>query len=308
MGVICSFGDAPGSPVVDKKTCSVCGACADICPVGVLAKGAEAIQVDNAVAFGCIARGHCMMVCPTGAVTVTGRRLSPHDLVDLPSKGDLATPEQLEALLLSRRSIRRFKQEEVSRELLDRVVAAAANAPMGIPPWNVGVVVFQGREKVRELAGDAAGLYARMLKLVDNPVGSLILRPFMKKATYEQWVSFILPLGRDIVKEREAGRDVMLYDAPTALLFHASPYADAADAFIPCTYAMIAAHALGLGTTMIGCLAPPLARNKNHLRKYGIPEGHQPKIVLILGHPAVHFQKAIRRPLHSVRYYEKALG
>jgi nitroreductase len=244
-----------------------------------------------------------MMVCPTGGIAVTGRRLSPQDLVDLPPEEVRATPEQVEALFLSRRSVRKFQEDEVPREVLDRVVAAAATAPMGIPPWDVGVVVFWGRDKVRELAKDTAQLYAGMLKYGDNAAASILLRPFLKRATYEQFRSFILPLGRKIVGEAKVGRDAVLHDAPAALLFHASPYADAADAFIPCTHAMIAAHALGLGTTMIGCLAPPLARNKDLLRKYGIPEGHQPKIALILGYGASHFRRAIRRPFHSVRYY-----
>ena len=46
--------------------------------------------------------------------------------------------------------------------------------------------------------------------------------------------------------------DLLFYGAPCVLLFHQSPYADPVDGHIACTYAMIAAESLGLGTCMIG--------------------------------------------------------
>jgi ABC-2 type transport system ATP-binding protein len=304
MGVTYSRGTEAGQPRVDRATCTVCGACATTCPTGTLVKGDDGIEVLPEATFGCIACAQCMLVCPTGSVTVTGRGLSPADVVELPPRGQRATTEQLEALLLARRSVRRFTPEPVAREALDRIVAAAAMAPMGIPPWEVGVVVFHGRDRVRTLARDTTDTYARMLRFIDNAPVRGLMSLVARKAAWEQMRSFILPLGRSLVEAAGRGRDDTLYDAPAALLFHTTPFADEADAVIACTYAMIAAEAAGLGTTMIGCVAPPLQRRKDVLRKYGVPEGNTPRIVLILGHPAVHFRKAIRRSFLGVSYFE----
>ena len=299
MGIIGSFGDEAGRPAIDRSTCTVCGECAEICPGGVLARGDREILIDHSSAFDCIGCGHCMMVCPSGSIAVTGRKLAPGDVVDLPAASLRATFDQLEALYLSRRSIRRFREEAVPREAIDKVIAAAATAPMGIPPWEVGVTVYHGRDKVRELAGDTADAYEKLLKFFDGPAGFLFRR-MMKKAARQQFDSFILPLGRLLVEGRKKGADYVLYDAPAALLFHASPYGDGADAYIACTYAMVAAEAMGLGTCMIGCLPPVLARRKDLMEKHGVPDGNVPKLVLILGYPAVRFRKAIRRPFLSV--------
>ncbi len=301
MAVISSLGDAPGEPRVDERTCTLCGACAAICPTGVLSEGGGAIRVDNSVHFGCIACGHCMMLCPSESIVVTGRRLSPGDTLPLPPPEHRATPEQLEALLLSRRSVRRFAEGEVPRPLIGRVIAAAATAPMGVPPWEVGITVFHGRDRVRQLAEDTARGYQAMLTLMDNRLARAMSSLFMKRAARAQLRTFILPLGRTIVEEWRAGRDAVFYGAPAALLFHSSPYADVADAVIACTYAMVAAEALGLGTCMIGCAPPILARRKDLLKKHGIPEGHKPAIVLILGYPATKFLKAVRRPFLMVQ-------
>ncbi len=303
MGVISSFGEAPGNPVIDRKTCTNCGACARNCPVGVLAESDQGIAIDNNVAFGCIACGHCMMVCPVDCIAVTGRRLGPGDIVALPAKELCATADQLEALLLSRRSVRSFTPDDVSREIVDRVVTVAATAPMGVPPWEVGITVFHGRAKVAELARDTADCYAAFLRFCDNTVARTLFRLFMKKTAWRQFESFILPLGRVLVEGKERGRDYVLYDAPVALLFHVSPCADGADAFIACTYAMHAATALGLGTCMIGCASPLIGRRKELLKKYGLPAGNTPKIVLIMGYHDNPHRQAIRRPFQSVNYF-----
>ncbi len=156
MGIISSLGDAPGNPVIDRNACTVCGACAAICPVEVLKKTATEIVIDNTEKFGCIGCGQCMMVCPADSIGVTGRGLHPDDIVDLPATAEKATAVQLAALLLARRSTRKFTGDDVPRMVIDKVLAVAATAPMGIPPWEVGVTVFHGRDKVGELASDTA--------------------------------------------------------------------------------------------------------------------------------------------------------
>lgn len=307
MGVISSIGDAAAIPVIDPATCTGCTACLQVCASNALSLGMDGgIQVlpeGAPESFGCIGCGQCMMVCPTGSITVTGRKLSPTDILELPGEGRAATADQLESLLITRRSIRAFTPKEVSRDQLDRVIRMASLAPMGIPPSEVGIVAFLGRDKVSELSGDVTAVYRDLLKLMGHPKVLAFMKPFLKRSTYEQLRTFILPLARILTAYRDKGEDYMLYDAPAALLFHTSPYADAADAYIACTYAMIAAASLGLGSCMIGCLTPPLARKKKLLRKYRIPAGHSPAIVLILGYPSVKFRRGVRRTFQSVAYY-----
>lgn len=301
MGVVGSSGNAAGRPVIDRSTCTVCGECAAVCVGGVLVKCDREIRIDHAASFDCIACGQCMMVCPMGSVTVTGRKASPADLVDLPPPELRADFERLEALFLARRSVRRFRKDQVPRETIDKVISAAATAPMGVPPWEVGILVFHGQDKVRALATDTADAYAKLLGFIEGPAGR-VYRKMMKKTAREALESFILPLGRALVDGRKRGMDFVLYDAPAALLFHSSPYSDGADAYIACTYAMLAAESIGLGTCMIGCLPPVLDRRKDLKARHGIPEGHAPRIVLLLGRPAGRFLKGIRRPFLSVKY------
>jgi len=304
MGVISSLGEVSGMPVIDRDSCIRCGDCATACPTGVLTMDAATneVRIDPTASFGCIACAHCMMACNTDAIRVNGRGLLPTHLATLPPREARATAEQLEALMLARRSVRKFQDKPVPAELLDRIVAAAATAPLGIPPAEVGVVVLPSRERVAALAHDAANGYAGMLRFLDRPWLLALLRPFIGRKLFLQLRSFLLPLGREIVAADKRGQDLALYGAPAALIFHVSPWADAGAAAIVATYAMLAAESLGLGTCMIGCVPPILSMNRRLAAAYDIPAGHKPKLILILGYSATEYAHAIRRPLHSVTY------
>jgi nitroreductase len=197
--------------------------------------------------------------------------------------------------------VRRFKADPVPRALLDRLVAAASMAPMGIPPWEVGVVVHDTPAKVKALSDVGVDQYEGLLKMMDNGVARTLMG-LMKKPSRDFFRTFLLPLGRKIVAGRREGRDALLYGAPACLLFHAGAHADAADTAIACTAAMLQAEALGLGTCMIGALPGPLARSRAASAKAGVPGGHSPKIALLVGWPAIRYRKAIRRPFASVAW------
>lgn len=86
------------------------------------------IRVDDGRCTGC---DHCMAICPSEAITIHGRELSPADVFVRPSLEQAATYERLLALLQRRRSIREFEDRPVERVMIDRILAAAKTAPHG---------------------------------------------------------------------------------------------------------------------------------------------------------------------------------
>ena len=299
MAVIHSLYREAGVVRTDESVCRQCGQCAEICPADVLHWENGRVRVNENSRFGCIACGHCMMTCPEGCISVTGRGISPEDLRPLPPKEARTTAEGLAALMLSRRSVRRFKDQEVDPEVLGRIAEMAASAPMGIPPWDVGCISVCGREKIQEIAAEVVKGYEGFLKIF-KPWVLNVMRPFVGRATYEQYRHFIRPLAETYVAAHRDGRDALFYGAPALMIFHHSPYAEAVDAAIACTYAMLAAESFGLGSTIIGGAPPILQRNKPLSRSLGIPEGNTAALALILGHPAVDFKRAIQRKFASV--------
>ena len=68
--------------------------------------------------------------------------------MEIPSKESRATYEQLKSLMLARRSIRDFRDKEVEREVIDKIINAASTSPMGLPPSDVEILVLDGLEAV----------------------------------------------------------------------------------------------------------------------------------------------------------------
>lgn len=303
MAIMHSLYREGGTVQIDAQTCTRCGQCIRICPAENLCFENDLVRINADSYFGCIACGHCMMVCPNDSITVTGRGLSKQDLRPLPPNEAKADADALAALMQGRRSVRHFTDRDIDPALLDRIVEMASTAPMGIPPWDIGCVIVRGRDQVHSLATEIIKGYEGLLKMF-KPWVLTLMRPVMRKATYEQFKDFIHPLARLYVNAHHQGRDMLFYDAPAVLLFHRSEYTEDADSAIACTYAMLAAESLGLGSTIIGGAPPILQRNKSLSRKLGIPDGNTCSHALILGCPAVTFERTVKRSFAHTNTYK----
>ncbi len=299
MAVITGFTGSPALPVIERDNCTECGLCTRVCKSETLTMVKGQVEINPASTLGCIGCGQCMMVCPAGCLTVEGRGVSPQDLINIPGPELRATPGQLEALLLSRRSIREFDEREVSREVIDKIINMASSAPMGIPPSDVEILVLQGREKVQAFAEDMVQSIVRSKRFI-NRFTLPLMRPFIGKEAYDLFMSFVIPVFEAFPRLRREGIDWLLYDAPLAMLFHSSPYADPVDSTVAATYAMIAGESLGLGSCMIGTISPVLKYDRKVKSKWGIPLKNQLGIVVIFGYPDVRYQSAIRRRFRKV--------
>jgi nitroreductase len=242
-----------------------------------------------------------MAICPTGAIEVSGRTLSPADLFDLPSQDQAATYDPLLALLQRRRSLREFKEAEVTDETIEKILDAARTAPMGIPPSDVHAMVLNSREKVRAFAQDFCD-HLKGLKWFVSGWFLALMRPFRSKTMHAMYKDFIRPLFDAYIENMDKGIDLVSYDAPMAIYFYGSPYADPADPIIAATYATIAAESLGLGSCMIGGVHPCIQHGKSSKafrEKHGIKFTCSSGIYMIFGYPQIHYRKGIRRTFAS---------
>lgn len=289
-----------GVPSIDEAECTLCGRCAEICPsFSIRMKDGKPVAGSDG-GFGCVACGHCMAVCPSGAVRVSGRGMTRGDVFLLPPPSARATSDALEGLLQARRSLRHYEDRPVEKAVLERLLALASTAPMGFPPSAVGVVVINGRERVQELAKDLTEAFKKWLFL-GTPIGSVVQRLMMDKPSAEMMRNYVLPLAKTIIEARRENRDLLFYDAPCVLLFH-YPMKDTIDPTIACSFATLVAETLGLGSCMIGTVAPALQGDKRLKTKWGIPAASFPTIAMTLGYPSVKFRNGIRRRFQSIEY------
>lgn len=286
-------------PCIDQQKCVQCGQCVATCPSMLFEKAQDGVRIVPERVSWCVPCGHCMAVCPTEAVSVPGFDYG--GFAELPS--GVPDAAALEALLLTRRSVRRFTDEPVSREALDQIVRLAATAPMGVPPQTVEVTVLSTREQVAAILPEVMDGLAEFTKQLKNPLWRYFIRKSVGAEQFDALEEHMLPFLEPMCRLfREEGLDGATWGAPAMLLFHAArrSVSGKENCFIACTYAMLAAHALGLGTTIIGIVPPVVDQSKALRARLGIPEGNECVTSVIVGHPAQRFRRTIPRAFRSV--------
>ena len=139
---------------VDTDRCVSCGLCLSDClprALGMDGEGHPYIK-DERLCMHC---HHCLALCPTGAISVDGH--SPDDsrrLLDA-----WPQPEQLEALIKGRRSVRQYRPENVDPALLRQVLDVSAHAPTGVNARKLWVGVMDDMDRMQAFRED---VYARL--------------------------------------------------------------------------------------------------------------------------------------------------
>jgi len=251
--------------IVDSQLCSHDGICVASCPVSVLELelGPNGARPTSNKGEECVRCGHCVSVCRTGALALTF--LPRSELRALRSEREFL-PEQAEQLLQRRRSIRKYRDKLVPREVIARALDTARFAPSGMNLQPVAWTVLSGKESVRALAKAVRDFAADMVAQQHPVAGRLGFARFV--AAWD-W-----------------GEDRILRDAPHVVLAHASPSDPTAPgaATIAMTYFLIAAEALGLGTCWAGYLQIALAISPAVAKLAGVPEGRQAYAATMLGY------------------------
>jgi len=288
--------------VVDLETCLGDGICADICPEDILEMVDEKAATVEGRADACILCGQCVAVCPTESMTMP--QLPMEDFERLP-KQPFEYEEFFDFLKL-RRSARVFKDKPVERGVIQKILDAAATAPMGLPPHSTEVLVIDEREELDFLLEQFVKDYEFMIKGFSNPLIRPIIRLSAGAEDFHTLKTCILDIARHANEVyRDHGGDNYMRGAPVLMLFHGNRWTMSYEenAHLICNYAMLAALSLGLGSTIIGLIPPVVDRSKLLRERYGIPKDNKVCTSLVLGYPKYKYRQGIRRDLAGVTYH-----
>ncbi len=268
---------------IDREKCRRDGICAAQCP-------AQIIVQENRKSFPslleggeefCIRCGHCVAVCPHGALSLSGMTADECPPID---PGLLPGADALKHLLLARRSIRRYKKTPLSKKMLSELLEAARYAPTGSNKQQVHWIVYSRPEDVRTLAGLVIDFIKIMLPAATDEAAA---RRF-----------------RRIVDAWDHGRDRVTRDAPHLIVAHSPSDLSfpAADCAIALTYLELYAYARGLGTCWAGYFTAAANLHEPLIRKLGLPAGHQCYGAVMLGYPLYRYYRIPGRNEAQIRW------
>ena len=137
---------------VDPEKCARDGICVAECPARIVEPADEESYpslIEGGEEF-CINCGHCVTVCPRGALSL--ETMAPEECWPV-QKELLPSAEQVDQFMRSRRSIRSYRKEPVDEALLSTLIDVARYAPSGHNSQPVHLLVIDGLDQVQHLAG-----------------------------------------------------------------------------------------------------------------------------------------------------------
>ena len=287
---------------IDPLLCTNCKLCVIICPAMILAQNEkkEVYFTQDRISI-CIKCGHCMAMCESSAISIEGLSYKTNFR---PLPESFWNETDFFNFLLARRSVRVFKDKPVPVELLQKIVDAIATAPFGVHPDNVEITVVSDKKVIEKAWPYMSKFYMQLAKILRIPLVGWFFRRYLPKEAVDTLMNFIIPHVDKGLYDSSTGIDDITRNAPALILFHGRKEAGehTADAHIYLTYAMLAAHSLGLGATVIGLIGPPIDPMKKLRQIFKIPEGNEVVGSLIVGYPKYLFKKAIVRPRTKVNY------
>jgi hypothetical protein len=138
---------------------------------------------------------------------------------------------------------------------------------------------------------------------MENPVASFIIRRKRGPETYNTLKNHLYPISKLKNYKLEYG-DRITRGAPCIMIFHAPREAEAHthNSMINATYAMLAAHSLGLGATMNEIVAAAVNRVPEVRQIFQVPYEHEAILSLILGYPKYTYKRAIKREYQKINW------
>ena len=285
---------------IDPEKCNGCMLCEQICMLGNVEQGPEG-KARPAEGLTCFTCGHCIAVCPTGALTRSDFDTASFELLDESARPSF---DQLLKFLKMRRSRREFKDDPVPREVAHKLLLAAVEAPSSINNQSVLYTVITDRAVLKRISEVCANYMRSMKRMMENPFGRLIFR-IMAGAGYEDLKQFV-PLIDMMLRMQDSGKDMILYDAPCLILLHA-PKSDlmaAEDAIFNAENILLAVETLGLGACVIGFVTDPANRGKEIKQLVGMPADHKVFSSIAVGYPKFKYAHSVPKNPPKVKYVE----
>jgi len=258
---------------VDLERCTGCGTCEKDCfSRNIFVRNGKA-QVASPLCIHC---GHCVAVCPSNAVEIPE-----YDMADVATLGttDLS-PEELLTFIKARRSIRQYKDKPVDPELVKQIIEAGRYTPTASNRQELTFIVIEKELLAfRSLVAENLAELGRAMLASEGT--SELLSNYARR-----WLEI-----EKVYREDPKQKDALFLGAPLVILVAGDHPVDAG---LAASNMELVACANRLGVLYSGFITRG-ATGEKIKTAVGIPPGKEVLVSLLVGYPAVKYQRTAPR-------------
>ncbi len=280
---------------ISNTLCIGCGTCVEICPSETLSLVNGKAEVTGSESMQC---GQCAAICPVEAISLLG-------IADMSFEGieQGSNAETLTTIMKNRRSHRLYTDKPVDSKMLENLVNAGVLAPSGTNSQKWTFTVLETRSSVIFLAERIAAFFEKVNKLAENRFLRFFSKLFWKDSLGKYYRRHYKSVKTALDRWKNEGRDQLFHGATAAIVIAEKPGASCAaeDALLASENIVLIAHALGLGTCLIGFAVEAMKRDLSIQESLGIPGEEKVYAVIAVGHPAVSYHRPSGRKPPLIR-------
>lgn len=283
----------PVTTMIDPDKCTGCGLCVSICPSDTLSLVEGKARVTGEDSLGC---DQCAAVCPVGAVQVESATNDALNFATLEVPETWlayggADPSALVHLMRSRRSCRVYDSKPVSQATLEDLVRIGTTAPSGTNSQRWAFTILPDRDAVLGFGAHVGAFFKRLNRLAENPIARFYSRLFLKDALGTYYREYYESVKGAMAEQEEGGRERLFHGATAAILVASQPGASCPsdDCHLATQNILLAAHAMGLGSCLIGFAVEAMKNDRRVQQAVGIPARHRVYSVIALGWPGIRY-------------------
>ncbi len=283
---------------IDSTKCSRCGFCLDVCPNYVFAAG-EGRVIKVRYPEQCCICGHCVAICPENALI--HQEMPAEKFEDLPATH--IPPENMRNLLLSRRSIRAFKEKPVPKELIEQLIEVGIHAGTSSNGQTENFIVIQDQKVLSDLEKIVVEVvWNTGLKYLGDSTGQNLARTQIGDEMVRQSIPY-----HHIIKNRRNNNQLagMIFrNAPIVIVIHGlrTNLLARANAWVAVRNMETMAKTMDLGTCLVGFLSIAAHFAKEIGKSLEIPDSHNIYSAIMVGYPKHEYKKTVPRKEREVRW------